>query len=183
MLSPKLLELLRLYWRWRKPKDWLFPGRWPNQPMVASSVRIACAGCASRLGISKALSPHVLGHSFASHRARCGHRLRSDPTSARSSRSRSLRPAICMCLKPGCMPTSRLICLPIRIPRTAREVTNCMSGHQLRSGRCLSRSPERLPSTARPCFVGPATEGAARYRPVPHGELGTRSGTMRSLQL
>ena len=26
MLSPKLLELLRPCWRWRKPTDWLFPG-------------------------------------------------------------------------------------------------------------------------------------------------------------
>jgi hypothetical protein len=26
MLSPKLLQLLRLYWSWRKPKDWLFRG-------------------------------------------------------------------------------------------------------------------------------------------------------------
>ena len=25
-LSPKLLETLRLYWRWRKPKTYLFPG-------------------------------------------------------------------------------------------------------------------------------------------------------------
>ena len=24
MLSPKLLELLRFYWRWRKSKDWLY---------------------------------------------------------------------------------------------------------------------------------------------------------------
>jgi site-specific recombinase XerD len=26
MLSPKLLTLLRAYWRWRRPSDWLFPG-------------------------------------------------------------------------------------------------------------------------------------------------------------
>jgi integrase len=26
MLSPKLLEWLRAYWKQRKPKDWLFPG-------------------------------------------------------------------------------------------------------------------------------------------------------------
>ena len=47
MLSPKLPELLRLYWRWRKPKDWLSPARWPDLPMVASGVRIALRSCAS----------------------------------------------------------------------------------------------------------------------------------------
>ena len=35
MLSPKLLELLRIYWRWRKPKDWLFPGRLANHPQLS----------------------------------------------------------------------------------------------------------------------------------------------------
>jgi integrase/recombinase XerD len=62
MLSPKLLELLRLYWRWRKPKDWLFPGRWPGQPLKANAVRIACQKLRRQLGISKPLSPHVLRH-------------------------------------------------------------------------------------------------------------------------
>lgn len=31
-LSPQLLELLRIYWRWRKPKDWLFPGHIIEEP-------------------------------------------------------------------------------------------------------------------------------------------------------
>jgi integrase/recombinase XerD len=38
MLSPKLLELLRLYWRWRKPTDWLFPGEEARQPLKANTV-------------------------------------------------------------------------------------------------------------------------------------------------
>jgi site-specific recombinase XerD len=60
MLSPKLLELLRLYWRWRKPKDWLFPGKRPDRPMRASGVRITCQNLRRQLGITKRLSPHVL---------------------------------------------------------------------------------------------------------------------------
>jgi integrase/recombinase XerD len=39
MLSPKLLEALRVYWRGlkRKPTDWLFPGnRWQNDDLSAS---------------------------------------------------------------------------------------------------------------------------------------------------
>ena len=44
-LSPPLLETLREYWRWRKPKEYLFPRRsrgGPEQPVSAKTVWIAC---------------------------------------------------------------------------------------------------------------------------------------------
>src|SRR5216684_3424157 len=33
-LAPKLLELLRCYWRKVRPGEWMFPGQIPNQPLT-----------------------------------------------------------------------------------------------------------------------------------------------------
>ena len=38
-LSPKLLELLRTYWRKLRPQPWLFPGQFPDQPLSREAVR------------------------------------------------------------------------------------------------------------------------------------------------
>jgi len=64
-LSPKLLELLRIYWRWRKPKDWLFPGQKPGFPMHLSGIRQICQQLRKKVGITKAVTPHVFRHSYA----------------------------------------------------------------------------------------------------------------------
>ena len=37
MLSPKLLEILRAYWKAAHPKEWLFPGAHPGQPITLPS--------------------------------------------------------------------------------------------------------------------------------------------------
>ena len=57
MLSPKLLEILRGYWRGRKPKDWLFPGRRAGEQLKANAVRVVCQKLRKQLGIKKPFSP------------------------------------------------------------------------------------------------------------------------------
>src|SRR5437773_8509717 len=70
-LSPALLETLREYWRWRKPKLYMFPtrtlGRRLDQPISDKTVWIACSEAARRAGISKRVPPHTLRHSWATH--------------------------------------------------------------------------------------------------------------------
>ena len=65
-LSPALLETLREYWRWRKPKLYMFPtrtrGRTLDQPISDKTVWIACSEAAHRAGIRKRVTPHTLRH-------------------------------------------------------------------------------------------------------------------------
>ena len=64
-LSPALLETLRVYWRWMKPRTYLFPSRnyrGGERPISAKTVWKNCTIAASKAGIRKRVSPHLIRH-------------------------------------------------------------------------------------------------------------------------
>ena len=67
MLSPKLLEILRSYWRAVRPKQWLFPGHRDDRPITKGAVEAACQKAHRLSGLSKPVTPHSLRHAFAVH--------------------------------------------------------------------------------------------------------------------
>jgi site-specific recombinase XerD len=80
-LSPKLLQTLRVYFRWMRPTTFLFPGTVKgvraDVPITPNVVWLACRQAAQRAGITKRLSPHSLRHSCASHLLEAGADLRT----------------------------------------------------------------------------------------------------------
>jgi integrase/recombinase XerD len=69
MLSPKLLELLRDWYR-IAPAIWLFPGQDPMLPMTTRQFNRAVHAAAAMAEIKKRVTPHTLRHSFATHCSR-----------------------------------------------------------------------------------------------------------------
>ncbi len=72
VLSARLLEDLRDYYRSCRPKDWLFPGRTAQGHVSYKTVSAVFKRALAMSGIAKHVTPHTLRHSFATHLLECG---------------------------------------------------------------------------------------------------------------
>ena len=72
LLSPRLLDTLRRYWRDCQPRIWLFPNRSGTAPVeVKTAQRIYCAA-RDAVGIAPEGGIHTLRHAFATHLIEAG---------------------------------------------------------------------------------------------------------------
>jgi site-specific recombinase XerD len=77
MLSSRLLQALREYWKVERPPTWLFPGDRPGYPITRSAVELACHNAHRICGIAKPITPHSLRHAFATHLLESGTDVRT----------------------------------------------------------------------------------------------------------
>ena len=115
-VSPRLLEILRQWWRCAKPKDWLFPGGVPGRHITTHALVVTCQEVQKRSGLSKPVTPHSLRHAFACHLLESGTDLRRIQLlmghRSLSTTARYLRIAI----SKVCSTTSPLDLLPHPLP-------------------------------------------------------------------
>jgi site-specific recombinase XerD len=72
LLSPRLLEALRSYWRHEQPDPWLFPSRDRQGHLCAGAAKHLYAKAKQRANIEKAGGLHTLRHTWATNLLEAG---------------------------------------------------------------------------------------------------------------
>jgi len=79
ILSPRLLDELRSYWKVFRPdpKGWLFPNRSTKERLTRSTPQLVFKEAKKKAGIRKNVTFHSLRHSFSSHLLEAGVDIRT----------------------------------------------------------------------------------------------------------
>ena len=72
LLSPRLLEVLRAYWRATRPGEWLFPMRDGLRPIETGQAQKMYYAAKHDAGSTKQGGIHALRHAFATHLLEAG---------------------------------------------------------------------------------------------------------------
>ena len=68
ILSDYNLKILTEYWyRYNRPKGWLFPSTVRDEPLTTATVEMFIKEHAKAIGLPEGVTPHTLRHSFACH--------------------------------------------------------------------------------------------------------------------
>jgi site-specific recombinase XerD len=77
LLSPRLLQELRAYWREYRPGEWLFPNQKRNGPILRRTAQQIFYNVKRRAGLQRGHGIHTLRHCFATHLLEAGVDLRT----------------------------------------------------------------------------------------------------------
>ena len=116
MLSPKLLEMLREWWRLSQPRHWLFPGARPDHPFGRGAVRRECRQARRRSRIPTPLTPHARRHAVAVHLLETGTDVRTIQRLLGHRRLATTARYLCIATTRVCSTASPLDLLPRPVP-------------------------------------------------------------------